>query len=192
MTGVVLAGGQGRRLGRPKAQVQVGEQPIIRRILNIITPLFDELLIVADNTEGLEELGVRVVADIIPGKGSLGGIYSGLCQAPSSRIFCVACDMPFLDAALIKHMLGNCSDSDALIPEYNGKLHPLHAIYNQDCKEPIHRQLTSGDLKITNFFPQVRVGYVAQEKIKQLNPAGYALFNVNTRRDLKIAGRISH
>jgi molybdopterin-guanine dinucleotide biosynthesis protein A len=196
MTGVVLAGGKGRRLGRPKALVELEGQPLIQRIIKLIEPIFDELLIVADQTEELQGLGVRVVADAIPGCGSLGGIYSGLCQASSPYIFCFACDMPFLNADLIKYMIDNCDIGDVLIPRQDGELHPLHAVYSQACREPIRSRLARHELKIINFFPQVKVGYVTQAEVSRLDPTGYALFNINTRQDLKlargIARRISH
>ncbi len=195
MTGVILAGGKGRRLGESKTRVEIGGQPLIERVLGVIEPLFDELLIVGGG-QGTHDLGVRVEADIIPQKGSLGGIYSGLCYAASSQIFCFACDMPFLDAGLIEYMINNSAAYDVLIPRFAGELHPLHTIYSQACQEPIRRQLDRHELKIVNFFPRVKVGYVEAGEISRINPGGYALFNINTHRDLsearKIAGRISH
>jgi molybdopterin-guanine dinucleotide biosynthesis protein A len=196
MTGVILAGGKGRRLGQPKALALVGGQPIIHRILRLIEPLFDELLIVADQGQGLRGLGVELVADMIPGSGPLGGIYSGLCRASSAEVFCFAGDMPFLNVGLIEYMINNFTGVDALVPRYGGRLHPLHAIYSQACREPVHQQLIKKELRVSSLFPRVRVGYVTADEIERFDPAGYGLFNVNTRQDLDIArgiaGRISH
>ncbi len=197
MTGVILAGGMGRRLGQSKTQVQVEGQALIKRVLEALRPLFDELLIIGgDQSQAVHDSGVKRLTDVIPKKGSLGGIYSGLCYTAASRIFCFACDMPFLDAGLIKHMINNAASQDVLIPQFDGELHPLHAIYSQACREPITQQLDMDELKIINFFSRVKVNYVTAEEIRRLNPGGYCLFNINTRQDLhnarKIAKRIRH
>jgi molybdopterin-guanine dinucleotide biosynthesis protein A len=191
MTGVVLAGGMGRRLGQPKALADLDGYPLIQHVLKIIKPLFTELLIVADRPEKLLDLGIRVVADTISKSGPLGGIYSGLCKTSTPRVFCFACDMPFLNPDLIQYMIDNCGPWDAFVPRYAQKLHPLHAIYSQDCREAIKSRLLKRDLKIVNFFSGIRVGYVSEDELACYDPAGYALFNVNTGSDLKLAHEIA-
>jgi len=127
--------------------------------------------------------GTRQVPDVIPGAGPLGGIYTGLLAMSRPFGFFVACDMPLLDATVVRRQLEVLreSDADAVVPTWDGYLEPLHAAYSQDCLPAVRRQLESGDVRIRRFFDSVNVLYwdVAAEGI---SPRAFA--NVNTKSDL--------
>ncbi len=184
MTGVILAGGKSRRMGRPKLFVDVGGIPMFERVYRVCEEVFTEIIIVANDSDPFRRYDAQVVPDIIPGKGPLGAIYTGLVHASQDHCFCVAADMPFLNTRLIRHMIERSAEGDVIIPKTSDGHHPLHAIYAKDCRKPIEALLSRGDLKIIDFFPEVTVIYVPEGEIRQYDPLLKSLTNVNTDDDL--------
>jgi len=190
MTGVILAGGESRRMGRPKLFIEVGGVPMFERVYRVCHQVFSEIIIVANDRERVGACGDRIVPDITPGKGALGGIYTGLVHASNDRCFCVAADMPFLHMPLIRHMIERSPEGDVIIPRTSDGLHPLHAIYAKNCRKPIEALLSTGDLKIIDFFPEVTVIYLSEGEILQYDPLLRSLINVNTEDDLRRAEKL--
>lgn len=189
VSGVVLAGGQSRRLGTNKAFVSVGGELLIERVLRPLAELSDDLIIVTNTPEDYRRFGVQLVGDVWPGMGSLGGIYSGLRAARHTRALVVGCDMPFLDLSLLRFMVLLSADYDVVIPRLDGLLEPLHAVYSQACLGPIEDLLRAQNLRIIDFLSRVRVRYVEQSEIEVLDPQRLSVFNVNTPEDLREAQR---
>jgi molybdopterin-guanine dinucleotide biosynthesis protein A len=147
----------------------------------------DEVIIVTNSPQKYGHLEARLVGDIYPGKGSLGGIYSGLRAARSEYGLVVACDMPFLDLSLLRYMILLSPGQDVVIPRIGGLTEPLHAIYSKQCLQPIERVLAGGGGRIIEFFPEVRVRYVEEQEIKLFDPQCLSFFNINTPADLEKA-----
>ncbi len=176
------------RLGQNKSSLKLGGESLMQRVIARLVPLSSEVIVVlAYGTEAPSPLPARVVGDIYPHKGPLGGIYSGLMVSESFHSLVVACDMPFLNSDLLRYMNGLSPGFDVVIPMIGDKMEPLHAIYSQNCLEPIERQLKQGRLKVSDFFPGVRVRYVGQEEIDRFDPEHLSFFNINTKADLKRA-----
>jgi molybdopterin-guanine dinucleotide biosynthesis protein A len=184
VSGIVLAGGQSSRLGMDKSFVNASGQPLIEHIVAKLTRLSDDVIIVTNSPETYSHLEAELVGDIYPGKGSLGGIYSGLRAATNAHSLVVACDMPFLDLNLLRYMILLACGHDVVIPRIGEFLEPLHAIYSKSCLEPIDRLLARGGLKIIDFFPEVRVRYVEESEVDIFDPQHLSFFNVNTPSDL--------
>lgn len=191
MTGVVLAGGKSIRMGTNKAVLEVGGRKLIESVVEKLQALFPEVLIIA-NTPGLyETLGPKVFPDLIPDKGSLGGLYTGLSYASYEQAFFAACDMPFLNPDLIAFMKGEVEGYDVVIPKVQGELHTLHAVYSKRCL-PFMKELIEQDkLKINAFFPKVRVKVIEEETIQRFDPHCFSFFNANTPEELALARRLS-
>ncbi|HOR01326.1 MAG TPA: molybdenum cofactor guanylyltransferase [Anaerolineae bacterium] len=190
-SGVILAGGHSRRLGRNKALVRIGGVPLIERVAGRLRELSDDLLIVTNTPDLYRGLGGRLIGDVCPGMGSLGGIYSGLAVARHERALVVGCDMPFLNPALLSHMIELSEQFDVVIPSFDGYKEPLHAVYGLACLAPIAAQLRSGDLRIISFLSQVRVCYLERAELERLDPQLLSLFNVNTPQDLERAQELA-
>jgi molybdopterin-guanine dinucleotide biosynthesis protein A len=185
VSGVVLAGGQSRRMGgSPKALMPFGARPLIQQIVETVRSVLPDCLIVTNSPELYGFLGLPMVADAFPGGGSLGGIYSGLAAASGEAAFCVACDMPFLSAALIRHLVERAGEADVVIPEAAGELQTLHAVYGKACLPAMAERLRAGRLKITGFFADVRVLTVPAETVAQFEAPELAFMNLNTPDDL--------
>ena len=182
---VILAGGQSRRLGRDKSLLPVGGEPLLARTVHRLAPLSDDLIVVTNHGERYEslDLPVRLVPDERPGVGSLMGIYSGLRAARHPLALAVGCDMPFLNAPLLRYMLGLSPGYDVVIPRLAGLLEPLHAIYRETCLGPMEKLLEAGRRQIIAFFGQVRVRHVEEDEIDRFDPQRLSFVNVNTPED---------
>ena len=128
---------------------------------------------------------VKVLVDLYPGKGPLGGIYTGLLASPSSHSVVVACDMPFLNIELLRYMIELSPDFDAVVPRLEeGKVEPLHAIYSKSCLDNMKIQLEHNQLEINHFLNTVRVRYVERAECQRLDPQLLTFFNINCQSDL--------
>jgi molybdopterin-guanine dinucleotide biosynthesis protein A len=189
---IVLAGGRSLRLGRDKAAEILGGQSIIQRVIERLAPLSQEVLVVTAQGQRALELpphlpGVRLLVDIIPGKGALGGLYTGLLAASSEYSLAVACDMPFLNLELLKYMLSLSPGFDVIIPRVGGLVEPLHAVYSKSCLAPMEDLFRRNERQIFQFYPQVRVRHVEEEEIDRFDPHRLSIFNINTPADLERA-----
>src|SRR5260221_5822818 len=101
----ILAGGAGSRMGRNKALLEFRGRPMIGRQIELLSPLFDEILIGANDAQAYAGFHVRVVPDLLAERCSLTGVHALLTAAKGPRVFVVACDMPFLNGALIEKLL---------------------------------------------------------------------------------------
>ena len=191
LSGIVLAGGLSRRLGRDKAVEPFGDEPLIARVIGRLSTLTNETVVVVNNEARGAELPLpdeaRVAVDIYPDSGSLGGIFSGLTAANNDWGFVVACDMPFLNTDLIAHMLTLREDYDAVVPLLDGYPEPTHAAYSIACLPHIESRLEAGQLKIAGFFDDVRVRYVSESEILGYDAERLSFFNVNRPDDLERA-----
>ena len=185
---MVLAGGLSRRLGRDKAVEQVGGQPLIRRVTSTLSQVSAQIVVVVNELGRAEALplpkSATVAVDIYPNKGSLGGIYTGLSAAGCDWAFVVSCDMPFLNPALLSHISSLRDGYDVVAPVIDDRPEPTHALYHKVCLPHIRRRLGAGELKISGFFEEVRVRYVAEAELDRIDPERLSLFNVNTQEDL--------
>jgi len=184
ITGIILAGGKNLRMGKNKAFLEIMGQRIIDRTKQLFVDLFDEVFLVANSPLDYLDLNLRVVSDLFPGGGALGGIYSGLFHASHSHAFVAACDMPFLNKALISHLSTLSPGYDIVIPKMEDGWQPLHAVYSQKCLPFMEDLLQKKNLKIIDFFPKVKKREVTTEEILPFDPQLVSFLNVNTPEDL--------
>ena len=188
VSGIVLAGGMSRRLGRNKALEPLDGEPLIKRVLGRLGRVTNDTVIVVDVKERARELplpdSARVAVDAYPGKGSLGGIFTGLSAATTDWGIVVACDMPFLNHELLGYMLSLREGADAVVPVLQDRPEPTHSIYAKTCLPHMQSRLEADDLKIARFFDQVRVRFVSEEEVDRLDPEHLSFFNINTQQDL--------
>ena len=188
---IVLAGGEGKRLATDKAFLRIGGRVLIEGIVEKMARIGDEVIIVTNSPQRYDHLEARLVGDVYPGKGSLGGIYSGIKVAHNQHSLVVACDMPFLDLRLLRYMILLSPGQDVVIPRVGELTAPLHAIYSRRCLQPIERVLAGGGRRIIEFFPEVRVRYIEEQEIKLFDPQCLSFFNINTPADLEKARNLA-
>ena len=190
MTGIILAGGKSQRMGKNKAFMDSGGIPLFERVYRIFREIFSEIIIVANDVLPFERYEAILRRDIILGKGALGGLYTGLFHSSNYHAFCSACDMPFLNPRVIKYMGKERDEYDVIVPKTHDGLHPLHAIYSKKCLNPMSQSLNRNDLKIVNFFQQVRVRYIEEMEIREFDPDMRSVINVNTAEEMEAVRNI--
>ena len=142
------------------------------------------MIIIANSPDPYTSLNCKIYSDIIPGKDSLGGIYTGLKISSSAYNFFFACDMPFLNESFIRYMTGLTEGSDIVIPRSSKGFEPLHAIYSKACIPYIERQIEQDNLRILDFFPHVRVREIGISEISVHDPKETTFLNLNTEEDI--------
>ncbi len=187
----ILAGGQSSRMGQDKAFLMLGGRSVIERVLECVQPLSDEVTLITNTPERFRHLGYRMVGDVYPGKGSLGGIYTAIHAACNSHCLVVACDMPFLNADLLCHLTELAPGYDVVIPRIEEFPETMHAVYGKACLEPIKRRLLAGRLKIIGFFGDVRVQYVERDDVARFDPTFRSFLNINTPDDWERVQRMA-
>ena len=181
LAGVILAGGESRRMGHTKGLLTIGSTTLIEVVLARVREACATVLLVTNTPETYRQLEVPTVPDALPERRSLVGIYTGLLRSNGPAFVC-ACDMPFLNPALIRHLGVLAQGVDAVVPRHGEEYEPLHAVYTPACLDPIRRCLARGD-RNTGFLGDVRVRVVETEEIRRFDPDLRSFINVNTPED---------
>jgi molybdopterin-guanine dinucleotide biosynthesis protein A len=191
ITTAIQAGGSSSRMGQDKAFAMLNGMPLIEHVLGRLAGLGDEILIVSSHPTAFSHLGVRTVPDTIPGAGPLVGLYSTLLAARGDSVLVVACDMPFLNRALLTYQLQLATQADVVVPFLQNQYEPLHAVYSRGaCLPAIEASIEAGEQRLISFYPQLRIVKVEQPTLGELDPSGLGFFNINTPQDLARAEQL--
>jgi molybdopterin-guanine dinucleotide biosynthesis protein A len=189
---IVLAGGKSLRLGYDKVREVIGHHSLLEQVISCVSQLGEEIIVLSTNEPALEPNDKLVVLkDIYPGKGPLGGIYTGLANSTSFCNLIVASDMPFLNRALLRYMIQLAADFDLVVPRVGDLVEPLHAVYTQNCFATIEHMVRQNELKVHCLLPRVNTRYVEAEEIERFDPRHLSFFNINTRADLEKAKELA-
>jgi molybdopterin-guanine dinucleotide biosynthesis protein A len=186
---IVLAGGQSRRLGWNKITAVVGGKVLLERVLSTLASFKSEIIIVTAKDSSLPGMDnypeLRIIKDVYPGKGALGGIYTGLRASKFFYNLVVACDMPFLNRNLLQYMVGVAEGFDLVAYKVKDRLEPLHAVYSKNCLAPLENLLRQNNLRIMELLPHIKVRYIMEEEVDRLDPRHLSFFNINTEAELR-------
>jgi len=188
ITGVILAGGSSSRMGRNKALLDFRGRPLVETVYRTMANLFSEVVVVTNQPQEYDFLPCEKIPDIHGGLGSLAGIHAALAWSGNPRIFVVACDMPYLDGALIRGLAGLLGDEAALVPESDAGLEPLHAFYAKSMLPLIEKALAAGKVRIIDLIEEVGARVVPAEDVAKLSAAADPFLNINTPEEY---GRLS-
>ncbi len=165
-------------------------RPLIQRVVDRMRPIATEILVTTNQPEAYEFLGIPLCPDLKPGRGALGGLYTGMATAKHPLVAVVACDMPFASPGLLQFQaqLLETEGADVAIPSLADGYEPLHAVYRRETCLPAIEWALENDLwKIISWFPKVKVHAVTPDEIQRHDPAGLAFFNVNTPAEFALA-----
>jgi molybdopterin-guanine dinucleotide biosynthesis protein A len=171
VTAIILCGGKSKRMGRPKAFLPYENTTMLQHILNNVRDLFQEVLLVANEPEIFESYGVNVVKDILPHRGPLGGILSGLLVSSFSHVFVIACDMP------LRH--GN----DVVVLSHKHGVEPLLGVYSKNCIKQLEETLFSGNLSLQDFLTGLKAQAYFYDQEEHPETTLPPFFNVNTPQE---------
>ena len=179
-------------MGKNKAFIEIDGVPIIQRIHTLFKTLFSEIIIVTNEVDLFQNLEAKIYRDLIPNQGALGGLYTGIYYSSFPNAFCVACDMPFLKASVIRYLVQKMGDHDVVVPRTKDGLEPLHAIYSKNCLDPIRKIMERKQFKVLDFYPMVKVNIVEESEFRSLDPASESFLNVNTPEELSLLKKPKH
>jgi molybdenum cofactor guanylyltransferase len=186
-TAVILVGGKSSRMGRPKALLPFDGEPLIVHVVRRLTKIFAEAVVVAAPEQALPILPARLVRDEIAYQGPVSGIYHGLAASRKEVSFVTSCDAPFLNAALISHLLSRIVDCDVVVPYWQERYQPLHAVYRTTVAPLLKEQLERGELRPIFLYDKVRTCKVHENEISRLDPEGLSLLNMNSPEEYQRA-----
>ena len=193
VTAIVLAGGEGSRMGLPKAQLTFRGQPLLHRVVRTVAQAADEVLVVSAPSQVLDlpdEVSVTVVTDREQARGPLMGLYSGLDASSHELNMAVACDMPFLDPRLLRALCDLAKGHDAVVPVVAGRLQPLHAVYRRGCLDAIERLLDRGVYRMSALADAVHSHRAVEQDWASFSPDARTFLSVNTPQELARAERM--
>ena len=186
-TAVVLTGGKSSRMGRPKALLPFDGEPLIAHIVRRLGRVFAETVVVAAPDQELPTLPAALVRDQVAYQGPVSGIYHGLKAATKEVCFVTSCDAPFLNLSLISHLLSQIQDWDVVVPFWQERFQPLHAVYRRSVAPLFHEQLERNELRPISLYPKVRTREIHEGEVRRFDPEGLSFLNMNTPEDYQEA-----
>jgi molybdopterin-guanine dinucleotide biosynthesis protein A len=158
---LVLAGGGSRRMGRPKAWLEVGDTFLLRYVVDRLAPAFSEVMVsFAEPEQLIEPLPYRIVFDRKPAAGPLAGLEAGLLAARNELMFAVACDMPYVSPEFAQMAIVAARRSQAAIPRIEGRPEPVCGAYGRSALPAISEALDAGRLKTSDAVSMLDVTWL--------------------------------
>jgi molybdopterin-guanine dinucleotide biosynthesis protein A len=194
LTVCIQAGGQSSRMGEDKALKPFLERPLIQRVVERLAPIADEVIVTTNRPDDYRFLDLRLVSDLRPGRGALGGLYTAIASASRPMVAVAACDMPFASATLLRAASRVLIEEevDVVIPKSEEGYEPLHAVYRREtCLPAIQAAIDADQWKVIAWFPKVKVRVLTSDEIKLYDPSGLAFWNVNTPEEFSKAETIA-
>ncbi len=217
LTIVIQAGGQSSRMGEDKALKLFLGRPLIQRVVDRLSPIADELIVTTNRPSDYTFLNtstgspfvprsaaarrcetavhrLRLVSDLKPGRGPLGGLYTAIVSAASPLIAVVACDMPFASAKLIESARRLLVDeaADVVIGKTGEGYEPFHAVYRREtCLPAIESSIEADQWKMIAWFPKVKVRTLTPAEVEALDPSGLCFWNLNTPEEFAKAEELA-
>lgn len=187
MGAIILAGGQSRRMGTSKADLQIGNETMLERItrilLNVVSPV---VVVCAPNQNKVStQANVIFAFDSVEDEGPLRGLQAGLLALPKSveRVFVTGCDAPGLNPQFISSLFSSSEAGQAWVPEIDGMWQPIPAVYRTDILPLLTDMLNEGQRSLKGLLRRVDTCIVAEDIIRKVDPHLMSFDNVNTPSD---------
>lgn len=166
-------------MGRDKALLRVGDETLLDRTIRILNEVTGDAIVVADS-EDRYKTEVRIIPDLFPGAGPLGGIVTGLSAVGDGYHLVVACDLPRLRPEILRLIVVEAEGFDAAIPEVRGHLEPLCAAYHSRCAGIMKNDLSKGIRAVHESIRNLRARIIPEEEIRRIDPNLESFTNLNT------------
>lgn len=186
----IQAGGRSRRMGMDKAFVPFGDATLLQWVRDRLAPAFPHAFIVANDPARFRGFGLPVVTDALAEGGPAVGIYSAVLASPVERVLCVACDMPFITARLLRYLAQGAAEFDVFLPRHRGLVEPLCAVYARSTLSAFEALFAAGERRIGRIFPHLSVGHLEVDDGVFGDP-DLLFANVNTSEELATARRLA-
>lgn len=185
--GVILCGGQSKRMGTPKPWLPFGEQPLLARVAQILSPVVEPIAVVAAVGQDLPPLaaGIAVSRDRVPDRGPLEGIAVGLAALAehAEAAFLCSCDAALLTPAVVRRLCEMMADYDAVVPIVGGRRQTLTSVCRTSALSTIESMLAAGEQKTHLLFDRLRTRFVEEAEFRAIDPELMSVRAVNTREE---------
>ena len=181
-------------MGMDKRHLSVHGKPLLDRVLSVLLEVFPEvLLVLAEKDIPREDDRIKIVTDLVPGCAAVGGLYTGLYHARYPRVFVVACDMPFINPAVIEFFSQKVEAGDIVLAQLVNGLQPLHGVYSKKCLPVLKKMIETRELRLQNIGDKqgLTMHRIPESEIKVLDPQLLSFLNLNSPADLELAKRIN-
>jgi molybdopterin-guanine dinucleotide biosynthesis protein A len=185
ITGVILAGGRSSRFGSNKALALLHGKPLIQHVMDTVTSIFDDCLLVTNAPEQYDFLNIPMIRDQYQDSGPLAGIHAALSHTGKAWIFVVGCDMPAVTPDLVSFLCSRVhEDYDAVIPWLETGAEPLCGLYHKSALARIGQYLQSGRAQVKEILENLAVRKIKEQELLQVTGDLQVFYNVNREQDL--------
>ena len=195
LTIVIQAGGASSRMGEDKALKIFLGKPLIQRVIERMIPIADEIIVTTNRPAEYTFLNYRLIPDLKPGRGALGGLYTAIASAAHPLVAVVACDMPFASQMFFEgaRRLMVKEEADVVIAKTDEGYEPLHALYRREtCLPAIESAIDADQWKVIAWFPQVKVRTLTHDETSSFDPSRLCFWNLNTPEEFAEAERCAN
>jgi molybdenum cofactor guanylyltransferase len=189
VTGLLLAGGRGTRMGMDKAELEFEGEPLARRVAAILAQVAPRVIVASGDGVRLGWLGLEQVSDVLPGAGPVGGLVAGLEAAHTPLVAAAAVDLPFASPPLFRLLADAWSGEDAVVPLSDRGPEPLHAVYATRAAAGLRAALDRGERSVVRTLEGLRVRTIPRRDWERVEPEGAFARNLNAPEDLLSPGR---
>ena len=195
ITGLVFTGGKSTRMGRPKAELILGGRTMTERALDAMSQVCREVVIITARPLEFLDFNCKIIRDVIPGQGPLGGLVTGLIFARTPWVLTAPCDVPFLKVEILRIIaqkaLAARGGPRVVVPKTIGGWQPLLAAYSRDCLGPAQKLLAAGGRKMDDIrYNGAAWESIEMEVFRAVDPKLLSFFNINTPEDLETANAL--
>lgn len=196
LSGVILAGGSGSRMGREKGLVCIGGRPMVTSVADAVSRVADEVFIAVgmgrrETYSRICSQKVCLVEDSVQGRGPLEGLMNSFIRAKGEYVVVAPCDTPFLRSEVLEMLRARATGSDGAVPVVRGYIEPLVAVYGRNAAlRSFQEELTEGRGKVGDAVARLALNLVHERELKALDPELLSFWNVNTEDDLVKAKRM--
>jgi molybdopterin-guanine dinucleotide biosynthesis protein A len=191
--GIILCGGQSKRMGQPKAWLPFGEELMLPRVLRLLREVVSPLVVVAAPEQEVPPLSedVSIIRDEEKGRGPLQGLKAGLeaLRGRAEAAYLSSCDVPFLRPAFVRRLIDQLGEHHICVPRVGEYHHPLAAVYRVEVLDAVTRLLAENRLRPFFLFESVPTRVVAEDELRDVDPTFQSLRNLNTPEDYEAAMR---
>lgn len=187
--GIVLAGGKSTRMGTNKALLSLHNKRVIEHIIEEIKKITPDIIIISNEPKLYESYGYPIYKDRYKDKGPLAGLESALYHMRGDVAVVSPCDTPFIQHAVYEELLNNMDHYDAVVPKYNGWLHPLSSVYRRSIHPFIETCIQNNQLQVRSFFDTIHVHYQEDLSMIESSLLDKHFFNMNTMEQFNEAKR---
>lgn len=195
ITGIILSGGKSSRMGQDKSFIRIKGERVIDRVVQLMKNLFEKVIIISNDKEKYEYLGIPVYSDIFKDVGPIAGVHSGLLHSQTEQNFIISCDLPFMNCEMIKSIIDFKSNSLIILPKANGYIQSLCGLYSKSLTKKIEEIINSDlsnelevyahkkrNLKLKSLINSVQTEIIENiDEFKGYHPNVF--FNMNSQED---------